>query len=285
MREPISLKLAKWPFLLGDALLLGTAYFLFSQSARPMNHWEILGCVLAVTFGAALAVWPFVLEYRALTKLTEADGLSNAVAQIQNLEQLAAQIGSATAQWQSVQESADKTSTIARDMAQSMANEAKSFQEFMQRANDGEKATLRLEVEKLRRAEAEWLQTLVRMLDHTFALTQAAARSRQPGVAEQLSNFQNACRDAARRVGLTPFVAASAEPFDEQRHQLVEGDPKSAKDATVAETIATGYTFQGRLIRSALVRLQANDGVLAQMDSAPKLTDQSQLPLEATEAK
>ena len=98
----------------------------------------------------------------------------------------------------------------------------------MQRANDSERATLRLEVEKLRRAEADWLQVLVRMLDHVYALHQGALRSGQPMLIEQVGNFQNACRDAARRVGLTPFTANEAEPFDAQRHQLIEDERHTA---------------------------------------------------------
>jgi len=43
--------------------------------------------------------------------------------------------------------------------------------------NDSEKTTLRLEVEKLRRGELEWLQALVHILDHVFALHTAAMHS------------------------------------------------------------------------------------------------------------
>jgi molecular chaperone GrpE (heat shock protein) len=91
------------------------------------------------------------------------------------------------------------------------------------------------------------------------ALHNAALRSGQPRIIEQISNFQSACRDTARRVGLLPFLAQTDEPFDAQRHQWVDGDgqPKPPPDgARIADTIATGYTFQGRLLRPALVRLQ-----------------------------
>jgi molecular chaperone GrpE (heat shock protein) len=108
---------------------------------------------------------------------------------------------------------------------------------------------------QLPRAEGDWLQVLVRLLDHVYALHQAALRSRQPSLIDQLAQFQNACRDTARRVGLTPFVAAPAEPFDQQRHQLMDADAKPEAGAVVEETLATGYTFQGQLVRPALVRL------------------------------
>ena len=62
------------------------------------------------------------------------------------------------------------------------------------------------------------------MLDHVYALNQAAQRSGQPALIEQLSHFQNACRDAARRVGLTAYVATPSEPFEATRHQLADGD-------------------------------------------------------------
>ncbi|HEY2083167.1 MAG TPA: hypothetical protein VGI88_10310, partial [Verrucomicrobiae bacterium] len=209
MHESTSPRLAKWPFFLGHALLLALAWFIFHQSKRPMGGWEILACVACVGAGAVFSIWPYVLEYRSAEKLVEMGALTSVVSQVQNLEQLAAQISGATAQWQTVQESADKTARHAKEIAQGIATEAKSFQEFFKEANETEKNTLRLEVDKLRRIEAEWLQVVVRILDHVHALNRAAAHSRQPNVIEQLSRFQVACHDAARRVGLTPFIAGS----------------------------------------------------------------------------
>jgi molecular chaperone GrpE (heat shock protein) len=155
-----------------------------------------------------------------------------------------------------------------------MAAEVREFTEFMQKANDGEKATLRLEVEKLRRAEGDWLQVLVHLLDHVHALHTGATRSGQPRLIEQLTNFQNACRDTARRVGLVPFAAAAGEAFDAKRHQLVNGEEMPANGAVIGETLATGFTFQGRLVRPALVRV----GAPAQ--AAPAAAGQNQLALE-----
>jgi hypothetical protein len=127
------------------------------------------------------------------------------------LKKYSAQIAAATDQWALVQDatkgSAEKTAAGAHEIAERMAAEIREFNEFQAKLNDSEKAALRLEVEKLRRTEGEWMQVVVRILDHIFALHNAAARSGQPELAEQIAHFQNACRDAARRVGLTPFVA------------------------------------------------------------------------------
>ena len=134
--------------------------------------------------------------------------------------------------------------------------EVRGFTKFTQPINDNEKGDLPVvEGENLRRLEGDWLRVLMQVLDHVYALQVGALRSGQPNLIEQLGNFQDACRDAARRVGLTPFIAEPAERFDALRHQRVEGEGPVPAQATVEETIATGYTFRGRLLRPALVRL------------------------------
>jgi len=230
------------------------------KSNVPLGGWESGLIALSVAGGAFLAILPFVLEYRMAAKLAEAEALADVVGQIQNLEGVAERIAGATGRWQSVQEVADRVAGTSKAIAERMSAEAKAFTEFMQRANDSEKATLRLEVDKLRRSEGDWLQVTVRMLDHVYALHVGATRSGQPKLIAQLEQFQQACRDVARRIGLTPFAANPADPFDAERHQLIDGQQAPPDGGKIAETIATGYTFQGRLLRPALVRLQATNG-------------------------
>jgi molecular chaperone GrpE (heat shock protein) len=276
MNESVAPRLSKWPFFLGDTLMLGTAFFIGWQSHFALGHWETCFVVLCVVGGAVLGLAPSLLEYEAQVKVAQAGALTTVVAQLQNLEAVAAQISGATGRWQDAQDAAEKTSRAAREIAERMTAEVQAFGDFMERANEGERATLRLEVDKLRRAEADWLQVLVRVLDHVYALHTGAVRAGTPNVVQQVGAFQNACRDAARRVGLTPFAAAEAEPFDAQRHQSIEEGSKPAPDAVVAETIATGYTFQGRLVRPALVRLRQNGAAAA---PAKDEQQQSQLSL------
>jgi len=281
MRDQLEFKLHKAPFFIGDLMLLGAAFFIYFQSKLPMGAWQIFFIVLCVAGGAALGIMPFLLEYRLALKLAEANALAAVVPQIQNVQGVAQQITSATGQWQSVQEQADKTAGLAKQLSERMSAEVKEFTQFMQRSNDTEKANLRLEVEKLRRMETDWLQVSVRMLDHVYALHQGAIRSGQPRLIEQLGHFQTACRDAARRVGLMAYGANAAEAFDSQKHQLVDEDAKASPGATVAETVAAGYTFQGRLVRPALVRLtngHAKESISAQ---AKKVSNES-APLDCS---
>jgi molecular chaperone GrpE (heat shock protein) len=259
MNEAPDWKIPKWPFLLANAILVVAAAAVIYKSAHPISNLEIGIATGGVALGALLGCLPFILDYRATGKLVEVNALGTVAEQLQDLKKYSAQIAGATDQWALVQENTkgntEKTVAAAAEIAERMTTEIREFNEFQLKLNDTEKGALRLEVEKLRRAEGEWLQVVARILDHIFALHNAAARSGQPELAEQIGQFQSACRDAARRVGVTPFQAAPEEKFDAQKHRAhgVENPPA---EAVVAETLAPGMTFQGRLIRPALVRLQ-----------------------------
>ena len=248
--------ITKWPYYVADVLLVGVALWLVNHYPHPLPFWPatlMAGCVVAA---AVVGVWPHGLEYQTAVQFAEADGLTSAIKEIRNVQAVAEQIRLATSQWQGVQEHSGKTVAAAKEVCDRIAAEAHAFTEFMQKANDSEKATLRLEVEKLRRGQGEWLQVLVHLLDHIFALHQAGARSGQPNLEAQLARFQEACRDVVRRVGLTPFEAGPDEPFDAEKHQLPEGQPQPQPETRIAQTLAAGYTYQGQLVRRSLVAVQ-----------------------------
>ncbi|HEY5042294.1 MAG TPA: nucleotide exchange factor GrpE [Verrucomicrobiae bacterium] len=274
MNEVSEWKIPKWPFVSAWIILLAASAAVIYRAAHPISDWEFGLATGCVVIGALLGCWPFILDYRATAKLIEVNAVTTVAEQLHDLQTYSAQIAAATSQWALVQEttkgSAEKTAAAAREIAERMAVEIREFNEFQVKLNDTEKGALRLEVEKLRRGEGEWLNVVTRILDHIFALHNAAVRSGQPELAGQIGQFQNACRDAARRVGLTPFHAAPEEKFDAQRHRAhgVENPPA---EAVVAETLAPGLTFQGRLIRSALVRLQAADA--PENETAPEKSD------------
>ena len=218
--------------------------------------WEAILVTACVMAGAGLSVVPHVIEYRALTRLADGAQLLAAVQQVQRIDAVSLQIANATANWQAVQDDSGKALSEAREISRQIATEARSFQDFLKKANDTERNHLRLEVDKLRRAEAEWLQVLVRILDHVHALSQGALRSGHPALIDQVSGFQRACVDSARRVGLVPFVPKSGDSFDPEAHQTATPDQAFPAEPKVSDVVATGYRFQGQLVRKALVLLQ-----------------------------
>ena len=246
----------KWPFVAGWLLLLGAAGYGAAVARHPLGAAEVAVVCGCVALGALLGVLPYILEYRATARLIEVNGLAAVAEKIQNLDRVASQITACTNDWTTAQTQAEKTAGLSREIATRMGEEVRQFSEFMQRMSDSEKAALRLEIEKLHRAEGEWLQVLVRILDHVFALHTAAVHSGQPQLTVQIGQFQAACLDAARRVGLGSLAAEPGEPFHPERHQPVGLKETPPAAAVVAETMGLGYKFQGKLLRPVLVRLR-----------------------------
>lgn len=263
-------RLNKLPFWFADGVLIVTAGVLVAVGNRPLGIWEMLAVTVCGGLGAWLAVLPFLKQYEVETRLTETDRLAETAARLDQLDVVADRIATATSQWQSVQDRAGQTAELARGIVDRLAKEAESFAGAVQRTAEGERQTLKLEVEKLRRTEGDWLQAVGRVMDHVFALHVAAVRSGQRGLAEQIDRFHAACREALKRVGFLPIVAAPEEPFDPRKHQLPEGG-EVAPGAIIDETVAPGFVFQGRLLRPIIVRL------------APSSSETAPTPLEPSE--
>jgi molecular chaperone GrpE (heat shock protein) len=211
--------------------------------------------MVCVAGAAWCCLLPFLQRNKDEQTLAQARLLADALNQIQRIDQVAAQIAGATNQWCDFQEKAGELGASSKSLAASVAAETKAFGEFLQRANDAEKTHLRLEVEKLRRVETEWLQVVILILDHVAALSLAAHRSGQPALIEQIGHFHNNCRETARRIGLAPLAENEGAPFDPKLHQL-RGASAPNGNAIVGETLALGYTFQGQLVRRVLVALK-----------------------------
>jgi molecular chaperone GrpE (heat shock protein) len=244
-----------WPFVMVDALFLGLAALLLKFGHHPLSWQEAGLLVLCGALGSWSLVTPFLRRNADEQALSQAKLLAEATGQIQKLDQLAGQISGATNQWLELQSHTAEAAESAKQIAERMAAEARAFTEFMQRAGETEKAHLRLEVEKLRRAEGERLQIIIHVLDHVFALFQAARHSGQPALVEQIGQFQNACREAIRRIGLVQTAVQAGEAYDPQLHQLPE-NTAPVENALVADTLAAGYTYQGQLLRKPLVALK-----------------------------
>ena len=264
-RQPA--RLAKWPFYLADLLLCAVIFFVLYQLGTFEGTTELL-IVVACLGTAAIAAWisilPWLKEHSGAVQVSDSANLRSSLEQIRSVEKVADLIRQSNIQWQGVQDASGKTLNAAREISEKMKVEADEFMKFISQAHDQERAGLRLEVEKMRRMEADWIKVAVQMLDHVFALTRAAERSGQAQVIKQLQQFQNACRDVARRMGLAPFVPALGDTFDQRTHQLPNPQMTAAEGATIQDVLACGFTYQGQLLRRSLVLLESSGGGVEQ---------------------
>jgi hypothetical protein len=248
-------RLPLWPFVIVDVVFLGLAALVPKFCHRPLLWQEAGLMILCGALGSWSLVTPFLRRKSDEQALSQFQLLTEAANKIQKLDEVAGQIARATSQWTELQVRTAQASDGAAQLFNRMSAESKAFQEFMQRAGEMERNHLRVEVEKLRRAEGDCLQVNILILDHVFALFQAARHSGQPALEEQIGQFQHACHDGARRIGLVQTLAVAGEHFDIKLHQLPP-DAAAAENATVADTIAPGYTYQGQLLRCPMVVLK-----------------------------
>ena len=149
-----------WPFLTADALFVGLALLLLRQGHKPLLWWEAMLLIACAAAAAGCGVLPFLRRDEDEQALAQARLLADSVSQLQKLDQVAAQVLGATNQWREYEQHAADSVAAAKAVSDSVAAESHALREFLQKVNDSEKAHLRVEAEKLRRAEAEWLQVL-----------------------------------------------------------------------------------------------------------------------------
>lgn len=246
---------AKWPFLLGDLLLVGVAAAIGWQlrvGAIPLSPAYVALLVGAVAVGAWFLVWPFLREHDAAVRASERTDLAGTLAQIRQLEGAGQQVAGVVAQLGAAGRSLEGVQEAARELGAKLAQERLEFSQFLQKMNDQEKQVTRLEIEKLRRGEQEGLQVIVHLLDHTYALFQAGARTGQPALVQQLGNFRAACLDSVRRLGLVAHEAEPGAVFNPQMHESHDGSEVSP-GTTIAGTFACGYSFRGQPLRPVVV--------------------------------
>lgn len=256
MNEPKVPQMTKWPFFVADAVAFIGCYLIYNSGSGPLSTGEMIAFIVCGALGMIFLCYPFIQEYRTDARIAEADQLAQVTDFMARLEKVKNGVTVATAHLETAQDYAEKTIESSKEIAERMTDEAKAFAEFMAKANDTEKAHLQLEVDKLKQGEMESIKALMTTLDETFRISQAAARSGNPGVAEQLGKFQAVCRAAASRVGLVPFEADFGDPFNSEKHVLPDPKMEVPEGARIGGTLAPGYTYMRRPLRPAAVLLQ-----------------------------
>ncbi len=251
---PLPVSVPKWPFLLADIIFIGLGYWISTLIQGEAQSWQVISILACAFLGAGFAVAPFYFEYRAESKAVEIAQLTSVVKEVSKIEAVAAQIAEASNSWGAIQDASAQTAKLADEIATGIAATVKDHDEFMAAANTEQLATLKLEAEKLRRTESDWVNTLVNVLDLVYRLEQSALASGKEQFIETMALFQRQCRESARRVGLVAFEAELGTAFVSEEHNLPDDEP-GREGAVVAETRLPGYRLQGRLVRKPLVRL------------------------------
>ena len=162
--------------------MLFRSYFL-----PPKTTWDYV-IVLTLSglwaYGAYICITPWLVEFKAQTCHLENETIADAMAQLQRLEEVGARVQSATAAWQAAHDSAARVTQTAREIEEKIKTDMKDFMDFAERVNSEYKNHLRLEVEKLRRSEGDFIQVTARLDRKSTRLNSShVSESRMPSSA------------------------------------------------------------------------------------------------------
>jgi hypothetical protein len=153
-------KLPMWIFFLTDAVLLGAAWLIAAQSARPLSpqaSFLIFGCIFG---GALIALVPLVARYER-QKNEQLDERQRELAALgRTVTASAEQISIATSGLHEVVEHAQKTLRHAEQLQQKLHERIAEFHARIATASDSEKEEMEKELETLRASETERLQAI-----------------------------------------------------------------------------------------------------------------------------
>jgi molecular chaperone GrpE (heat shock protein) len=276
----------KWPFVVGDLVLVGVACWIFVVSNYEPTGWNLAMIIACLGLGIFFSVLPFLAEFREESRRFDANQFQSTLEQIRQLESVGDLVAAATDQWKGVQVDCDGVVKAASEVAARSQAETDRLIELTEKADTRERDHLRLEVEKQRRGEREWLEVSVGIMDHVFALHRAAVRSGQVKLIKQIEGFRAACADICRRVGLSQYVVDSGESFDPELHKAQEGQV-IPENAVIEDTMAPGFSFQGHPIRLPMVALKqvgqpgaSVDETATELPKNPDLFDQAEVETE-----
>lgn len=193
-------KLNLWPFIGVDVLLLGVASFIGLRAPGPLSNVQLLVVGLLIFLGAILAVTPFVLNFTRRQENALAERQREIAALAQSTAASAEQLSIAAASLHTIAETASKSVKHAEQLPQKLQEKIHEFKEQLNEVSMNENEVLSQEVNTLRAAETERIETIlttVRKLSSEIARLEAASRKNVTELTESLSRFTTSAEQAA----------------------------------------------------------------------------------------
>ncbi len=151
----------RWPFLLGDALLLAVAFGAVAAGGQsPLETGTIIVVAACALLGVGLFVTPFLLEYDARVRLAEASVRDQLDHQAKRLTQVAEQLSHAISRSQSTEEQAGQVLGTLEELSEKLASQSDDLAQSLARASDREVNELKAEVERLARDREQQFSAL-----------------------------------------------------------------------------------------------------------------------------
>ena len=277
MNLPHSPRPPKWPYFLGDGILLAAACLIGLLSPTPLPAAAlsfIFGCV---ALGAVLGVVPYILDSAAAQRDSEAAVHYKLETQSTRLHQSAEMLASSAGQLKAAHEATTKAVHTAETLPYRLQEKIGEFSATLQEHDDEEKAAMIKELEALRDAEGQRLTAIAEKIQaatkefiateqHAVpALTAATKLSREiePTLVAATTRGQQALTQAAVEI---QAVIASVESRVRQTIAAAE-----SVDSRLADRAAALRHLEREIdsaLQQKIVQLQA--AVCAVETAAPR---------------
>ena len=154
-------RLPKWPFLVGDAALLGTAALIATRSLDPWSGAPLIASVSCVALGTVLGAIPFLTDYARKQDIALDDRQRALEELARTVATAAEQIGIAAQGLHTITELAQKNLKQAEQLPHKLQDKIAELQQQITLANDEEKEELERDLAALRSSESERLEVVV----------------------------------------------------------------------------------------------------------------------------
>jgi hypothetical protein len=242
-------KLPKWPFLLGDAALLGLAWFVAGQSRNAIAGLPLIVIVACVALGAILAAVPFLADYarrqdealderqRALEALSRtvaasAEQISIAANGLHEITELAQRNLKAAEQLPAKLQ--EKIAGLKNQLDAARDDEREELKRELARLRASEGERLHANLEKIARTTADWIRLEGSIRQHLAAATEtlalaAKASARPEPVEESRPEPAEAARlEPAEQAGADPVERAADAPRRQRKLRATPPAPEAA---------------------------------------------------------
>ncbi len=236
-------KLPKWPFLIGDAALLGLAWIIADQSRNPFSGTPLIAIVTCVALGALGAAVPFLADYARRQDEALDDRQRGLDALARTVAASSEQISIAASGLHEITELAQRNVKAADQLPQKLQEKIASFKAQLDAAGDDEREELEKEVTTLRAAEGERLESASDKMAKTVAeLTRLEANAQKNLAASTVALEKATAALAAIETRINAALAAAATAESAARSRATESRSAETAGRFSTESVANTET-------------------------------------------
>jgi hypothetical protein len=236
-------KLTPWPFIVGDAVLLGLAAFIASQSPSPLTGAPLIAIVGCVGLGAVLACIPFLLNYTRRQDLALAERQNEIAALARTTSESAEQIGIVAQGLQSITDATQRALKPLDHLPQKLQEKINEFKIQLNEVNISENEALAQEVNTLRTSEIERLEAAFASVRKTAAELAALETTTRQHLADLNQTIAR-------------FATAAEHSASETHAALNAGRDEASRAISVAQKAAT--TAFENAVANAILSLESH---------------------------